>query len=137
MTEKRIDIDDLLSMFHDFEIIDIYFDNSIMTLVTLIPWGNSQDFKLRFKFKNCEYLNCTYDKRTSEELIRTDKLSYYPTTQVSTGKVEEIKGLELNFQRHSFTEPNIYKLFCTSFADKIEFATLEFTTDDIDINWYT
>jgi len=123
-------------MFHDFEIVDIIKENDVLTLETVIPWGELWDienYKLTFKFSGCKSLKCVYLKRTSNELVTIENASYYPTVSRTTEDFEEIKKLELNIQRHSFASPNIYTLYCNSFGDGVESGTLEFTTDNFQI----
>src|SRR5688572_28285402 len=136
MKDNTQDIKDLLTMFHDFEIVDLYRADEVLTFETIIPWGELWDienYKLTFKFNGCKYLRCTFDKRTSDESMRSEKGAYYPTVQNTTDDIEEIKGLGLDIQRHGFATPNTYTLYCNGFGDGVEFGSLEFTADSFQI----
>lgn len=57
-TDKIKEIDDLFSMFHDFEITALSLENKTLTMEILLPWASMwdiDDYKMMFEFGGCEY----------------------------------------------------------------------------------
>ena len=53
MKDRIKDIDDLFSMFHDFEIVGLKVDGNILTMEILLPWSEMwdiEDYKMTFRF---------------------------------------------------------------------------------------
>lgn len=141
-TDKIKEIDDLFSMFHDFEITALSLENKTLTMEILLPWAsmwNIDNYKMMFEFGGCEYLKCTYYVQTSNELIETKEGVYFPKKELFTSDLNEMVKLNLDIQSHKFTEPNNFLLHCdslTSFENTInanDFAFIELTASDCKI----
>lgn len=142
MTDKIKDIDDLFSMFHDFEITNLKLDNQTLTMEIILPWGQMWDkdnYKMTFKFEGCDLVKCTYFVRTSNELVEWEKGVYCPSEEHITNDTHEIVKLELDVQSHDFESPNKFILHCnssTSHGNKIgqiEFGRIELIASDYKI----
>ncbi|MGB6036023.1 MAG: hypothetical protein WBG42_07130 [Cryomorphaceae bacterium] len=142
MTIRINDIDDLFSMFHDFEIVGLKLDENILTIEVLLPWSEMwdiEDYKMTFRFDGCLGLKCHYWKRTSNELQEWEKGVYYPSEEHVTTDPNEIVKLELDVQRHEFNKPDQFTLHCNSstFAGSeiggIEYGRIELSAADYQI----
>lgn len=96
------EINNLFSMFHDFEIVGLRFKNNVLTMEILLPWSemwNIDNYKITFLFYECTSLKCSYFKQKNN--------------QISTNP-NEIEKLELNIQSHDFKPVNNFILHCDS-----------------------
>lgn len=134
MTNRIKDIDELFSMFHDFEIVGLQVDKSILTMEILLPWSemwNIDEYKMTFRFKGCRNLKCHYWKRTSNGLEKGEKGTYYPCQEHVTTNPSEMVRLELDVQNHDFSMPDNFVLHCNSSQThrdqtrQIEFGRIE------------
>ena len=137
---KIQEIDDLFTMFHDFEIVGIRLVNDVLTLQILLPWSqmwNVDNYIMTFEFQGCKSIKCNYHVRVSDELVQTETSRYYPTEEKFTTDPSEIVKFELDIQRHLLIKPNSFKLFCTSSSGigigQVESATIELTTTNYKI----
>ena len=128
MTNRIKDIEDLFSMFHDFEIVGLKLEKDILTMEILLPWSEMWDiidYKMTFRFSGCTSLKCNYFVQTNKE---------YTTTDIS-----EIVKLELDVQSCEFKAPNGFSLHCNSYANhgdtinSIAFARVELNVSDYQI----
>ena len=142
MKDRIKDIDDLFSMFHDFEIVGLNRDDNILTMEILLPWSemwNIENYKMTIRFHGCQNLKCHYWKRTSNELKEWEKGSYYPSEEHETTDPNEIVNLELDVQSHDFNEPDNFILHCNSSSShgnqigQIEFGRIELKATDYQI----
>jgi hypothetical protein len=142
MKNRAKEIDDLFSMFHDFEILGIKLYNETLRMEFLLPWSKMwgiENYKLTFKFEACNKFVCHYFKRIGTELVKHEKGIHYPASEFITKDILEIKQLELDVQSHNFKEPDNFILYCnssTSFGNKIgqiDFARIELTAKDYKI----
>lgn len=142
MTDRIKDIDDLFSMFHDFEIVELNLADEMLTVKIRLPWSEMwkiEVYEMTFIFYGCSRLQCHYFKRTSTELEKWDKGVYYPSEEHITNEVNEIEKLELDVQSHNFEKPDKFTLHCnssTSFGNKIgqiDFVRIELTATDYKI----
>lgn len=142
MTDRIKDIDDLFSMFHDFEIVGLSINNDVLTMEILLPWSemwNIEDFKMTFRFEGCGKVKCHYFKRTGNELVKWEKGVCYPTEEYVTTDPNEIVKLELDVQSHEFKRPNTFILHCDSSTShgnqigQIEFGQIEIEASDYKI----
>ena len=142
MNDKTQQIDELFSMFHDFEIVGINVDDENCVMEILLPWSemwNIENYVIKIYLKNFKNLECHYFKRTSNKLIEWEKGAYYPSDEFITSDPKEIVKLELDIQRHDYIEPDKFILHCnssSSFGNKIgqiEFARIVFNAKDYEI----
>lgn len=142
MTDKIKEIDELFSMFHDFEIVGLEMTSDILKMEILLPWSemwNIEEYKITFLFSNCRNLNCIYYKRTSNELQKWEKGLCYPCDEYSTENIQEILQLELDIQSHDLQKIDFFTLHCnssTSYGNQIgqiEFARIELSVSDYKI----
>ncbi len=143
MTNRIQDINDLFSMFHNFEIVGLKLENQTLTIEIILPWSemwNIENYKMTFEFDGCKNIICIYHRRTSNELIRTETGDYYyPTEELTTSKLNEILKLKLDVLNHGFQKPNNFELFCDSFTSHknaingIDFAIIRLSALDYKI----
>ncbi len=142
MTNRIKDIDDLFTMFHDFEIVGLKLDSNMLTMEILIPWSeiwNIDDYKMTFLFNGCTSLKCQYDKRTSNILKKTENGGYHPSKEHLTTDPDEIVKLELDVQSHEFMKPDIFILHCNSSLSRgnhiggIEYGRIELLASNYQI----
>lgn len=142
MTDRIKDIDDLFSMFHDFEIVGLKLNDNVLTLEILLPWSEMWDieeYKMTFRFDGCTRFKCHYWKRTSNELKKWEKGAYYPSDEHITIDPDEVLKLELDVQSHDFKEPDNFVLHCNSSSSygnqigQIEFGRIELKVSDYQI----
>ena len=129
----RQELDDLFSMFHDFEIINLTFANNILDLKIRIPWGelwDDLDFQISVKLSGCEYIHCDYAEviNTSDNLAK--KWAERNSIDKSTNDPKTISNLGLEVQRHKFYAPNKYIFFCNSSKNNYAGGQFNFTTDN-------
>jgi hypothetical protein len=132
METTRDEMHDLFSMFHDFEIIAVKYENTVLTLTIGIPWSQLWDeeeiYKIKLALHGCNYLYCDYQESIhqgpfkSREDINFDKIEY------STKNVETIVSLKLSIQAYGFREPNSYIFYCNG-GEKIDEGQIMFTAD--------
>ncbi|PIB34568.1 hypothetical protein BFP72_03665 [Reichenbachiella sp. 5M10] len=139
MKDRIKEIDELFSMFHDFEIVGLKVDGNILTFEILLPWSEMwgiEDYIMTFRFDGCNGLKCHYWKRTSNELKEWEKGVYYPSQEYITTDLNEIIKLELDVQNHEFKEPDNFILHCNSSSShgdqigQIEFGRIELNAKD-------
>lgn len=119
MTNRIEEINDLLSIFHDFEIVGLNLKNSVLTMEILLPWRemwNIKNHKMTFLFYECNKLKCSYSK--------------HGTNQVETTP-DEIVKLELDIQSHEFKPENDFILHCDSSI--VGYAEIEINASDYKI----
>jgi hypothetical protein len=142
MVDRIDEIDDLFSMFHDFDVIGLSFNDEVLTMIIILPWSEMWDiksYKMTFQFFGVENLKCFYFKRTGTELIKWEKGLCYPTDEHVTVETNEIVDLELSIQSYEFHEPNRFILHChsaSSFGNRIgqiDFARIELNVKDYKI----
>jgi hypothetical protein len=138
MTDKQQEIDDLLSMFHDFEIINAALNGDTLVLTITIPWGSMWEevdyaYTIRLELMGCNYFSCDYYKIKSKELIKIGDKEYQSDTEkTTTTKPADLNGLELSIQSRKNIRPCTYELHCIG-NDDIDFATITVSTTDYHI----
>ena len=132
MTDIRQEIDELFSMFHDFEIKSLTFDNSNLAMTIQIPWGQLWDdlnYYIKIELSGCDFINCDYAEvlRTPENLAKR----WVDRSHIdkSTNDQEVISEIGLEIQRHEFYTPNKYKFLCNS-SKEFAGGELTFTADN-------
>jgi hypothetical protein len=142
MTDRIKEIDDLFSMFHDFEIVELELAEFVLNIKIRLPWAEMwkiEDYKMTFVFYGCSHFQCHYFKRISNELKKWENGVYYPSEEHITNELGEIEKLELAIQSHDFEKPDKFILHCnssTSFGNKIgqiDFARIELGATDYKI----
>lgn len=142
MTNRINDIDDLFSMFHDFEIVGLNLNCNNLTMEIILPWSELWeivDYKMTFHFDGCKNLKCNYWKHTSKELNNLEKGVDNPSLEHVTTDPSEIVKLELDVQSHDFIEPNSFVLHCNSSSSygseigQIDFGRIELSATDYQI----
>ena len=136
MTDStKQDLDDLFSMFHDFEITHVTFENDILDLTIRIPWGelwNDLDYQIRVVLNGCKFIKCEYAEimNTPENFAKNwvDRSSI----DKSSNDPKIISELGLEVQRYNFYLPNKYEFLCNS-SKNYAGGQLTFTADNYNI----
>jgi len=135
MTDRQQDIDDLLSMFHDFDIVNAELNRDTLILAITIPWGSmwikdDYTYTIRLELIGCTFFSCDYYKIKSKELIKIGDNRYQRDTEkITTTNPTDLNGLELSIQSRTNIQPYTYELHCIS-NEEIDFATITLTTTD-------
>jgi hypothetical protein len=135
MTNRNQDIDDLLSMFHDFDIVTAELKDNTLVLAITIPWGSmwikdDYTYTIRLELIGCTYFSCDYYKIKSNELIKIGDNRYQRDTEkITTTNPADLNGLELSIQSRTNIQLDTYELHCIC-NEEIDFATITLTTTD-------
>jgi hypothetical protein len=135
MTDRQQEIDDLLSMFHDFDIVNAELNGDTLILAITIPWGSmwikdDYTYTIRLELIGCIFFSCDYYKIKSKELIKIGDNRYQRDTEkITTTNPADLNGLELSIQSRTKIQPDTYELHCIS-TEEIDFATITLTTTD-------
>jgi hypothetical protein len=121
------EIDDLFSMFHDFDIVGMEYWSNTLLMTLRIPWGEMWgdfDFQIKVRIDGCSTLACKYFEflDTSKNLIERETIDKF----TSDPKVIETLGLDI--QRFEFTPPNKYLFHCNGY-DKVGGGEITITAD--------
>lgn len=115
--DSKQEIEDLFSMFHDFEITSLTLENKSLDLTIRIPWGelwDDLDYQIRVLLNPCDFIRCEY----SELLNTPDNLSKKAVDRSyvdkTTSNPQIISELGLEVQRYNFSPPNVYEFLCNS-----------------------
>lgn len=135
-TTTRQEIDELFSMFHDFEIVLMTYDKGTLDLTIRIPWGelwDDLDYKIKVTLSGCAFIHCDY-----YEVINTpDNLSKNwvdrAAADKSTNDPKIISELGLEVQSHNYYSPNKYEFLCNSGSENCQGGKLTFTADNYKI----
>lgn len=136
MTNKE-EINDLFSMFHDFEIKELTYCQNLLTLIINLPWGqilwDDYNFNIKIEISGCNYLSCIYG-----DLLKTpENLLNFPTHRKfinkETTEPETISALGLEIQSHICSEPNNYEFRCNASSQDCAGGELSFTADTVTI----
>lgn len=136
MTDRQ-EIDELFSMFHDFEIIKLAYHDDILNLTIQIPWGqmwNDLDYFISVELTGCDFIICDYAEvlNTPENLAK--RWGEQSHIDKSTNDQQIISNIGLEVQRHEFYPPNKYKFLCNSSKNtQYGGGHLSFTTDNYKI----
>ncbi len=135
MTEIQNEINDLFSMFHDFEIKELSFENNVIQMTIQIPWGelwNDWEYSIQMELSGCEFILCDYSEilNTPDNLAKNRVDRLYIDKSTSDPKLIDAIGLEI--QSHQFSEPNKYLFLCNS-SKEYAFGKLAFTADNYKI----
>lgn len=117
--EKRREVEELLSMFHDFELIGVSRAGDVLSLNFVIPWGQVWeptvlDYQIKVKFFGCEYLKCEYYTFKEDKANISELRALRETEDRFTTDTAEIALLGLEVQHTTFQEPNLFTLHCNS-----------------------
>lgn len=135
MIDRQQEIDELLSMFHDFDIVTAEVNGDTLILAITIPWGSmwikdDYTYTIRLELMGCTYFSCDYYKIKSNELIKIGDNRYQRDTEkITTANPSDLNGLELSIQSRTKIQPDTYELHCIS-NEEIDFATITLTSTD-------
>ena len=133
MTDStRQELDDLFSMFHDFEITHLTFENNILDLTIRIPWGelwDDLDYQIRVVLNGCEFIQCDYTEIINTPDNFAKNWVERASIEKSTNESKTISKLGLEVQRHNFYSPNRYEFLCNS-SKNYAGGQLTFTADN-------
>jgi len=131
-TNTRQELDDLFSMFHDFEIKLLIYQNTTLRLTFILPWGELWDdlnYQIKVELTGCDFIHCDYAEilNTPDNLAKNwvDRCSI----DKSTNDSNIISELGLEVQSHKFYSPNKYEFRCNS-SKKFAGGQLTFTADN-------
>ncbi|MES2730370.1 MAG: hypothetical protein V4714_01435 [Bacteroidota bacterium] len=136
MTDRQQEIDNLLSMFHDFDIVTAELNGDTLVFAITIPWGSmwkkdDYSYTIRLELMGCNYFNCDYYKIKSKEVINIDENRYQrETDKITTTNVADLTRLELSIQSKANIRPDTYELHCQCGNQDIDFATITLSTTD-------
>jgi len=120
MATSRQDIDDLFSMFHDFEIVQMKHENKVLTITMSTPWAelrDEKDFIIILELYGCDHVTCEYSEMNGVNNVTSD--------------CKLISTLGLDIQSHKFYPPDIYEFFCEAHNNNvIADGQIKFNTND-------
>ena len=132
MATPKDDMQDLFSMFHDFDIIAVQYEKGILTLQMEIPWSQLREedeiFRLKLELGGCKYLYCDYQERVDKGPFKSFEDINFSKIEYSTKDIATIASLNLTIQSYEFKEPNLYTFYCNG-NEKIDEGQLMFTAD--------
>lgn len=133
METPQTDLQDLFSMFHDFDIADIKYETSTITLLLITPWGELWDghvtYNIKLELSGCSHFSCDYQERVHSGPFKGHKGINFDKIECSTENIETIISLNLSIQSFEFKEPNHYTFYCSG-SDKIEEGQVKFTASN-------
>ena len=136
---KEQELNDLFSMFHDFEITDVTYSKMTLNLTIKIPWGqlwNSLDFKINLELNGCDFIKCSYAEllKTKENLTKDWGQREYIDKTTEDDKVISTLGLEI--QSHKLYNSKEFVFVCNSAKDfaggQLTFSANDFRIFQID-----
>jgi hypothetical protein len=133
MSNRQQELDDLLSMFHDFDIASAKLNADTLVLAVKIPWDSiwikdDYNYTIRLELMNCTYFSCDYYKSTEQTKI-SDKTYQRASEKITTTNPLDIDGLELSIQRKISAQPGTYELHCNG-NEEIDFAKITISAAD-------
>jgi hypothetical protein len=130
------EIQDLFSMFHDFDIIAIKHESSILTLTLEIPWGQiwneEESYIITLSLNGCKTISCDYLELKSRVPIQTTEGLRFDSMEKSTSDIEVIESLGLSVQSYEYKNADHYVFYCNG-KGKIDSGQLMFTADNYKI----
>lgn len=138
MTNKQQEINDLLSLFHDFDIVAAELNRETLVLAITIPWASlwkkdDYTYTIRLELMGCTFFKCDFYKIISKELIKLEDKRYQRDTEkITTTNPSDLNVLELSIQSSKNIKLNTYELHCIS-NEEIDFATITIVTSDFRI----
>ena len=138
MTNKQNEIDNLLSMFHDFEIVYAEFKANTLVLRITIPWGSmwkedDYSYTIRLELIDCNYFSCDYYKIKNREIFQLgESLNKDETEKITTTNPLDLKDLGLSIQNRTNLGNGIYELHCLSHKG-FEYASITISLNDYKI----
>ncbi len=116
---KQREIEELFSMFHDFEIKNVSKDGEALTLEFVIPWGQVQnpavlEYLIKVELSGCNNLLCEYFVFKDDEANKSKPVALRETESILTSDLRTISKLGLEVQSYTYTPPDIYALNCNS-----------------------
>lgn len=137
MTGKQQEINELFSMFHDFEIILLTYNDNRLNLTIQIPWGqlwNDFNYLIYVELIGCDYIHCDYSEVLNTHENKAKRWIDQSHIDKSTNDPKIISDIGLEVQRHEFYPPNKYKFICnTSKNNTYGGGQLTFTAENYKI----
>lgn len=118
--KQREELNDLFSMFHDFEVIKLEYKDAVLTLTIEIPWGQLWDdlnYHIKLELTGCEFITCDYAELLNTPENRSRNAVDRSYIEKSTQDQKVISEIGLEVQRHTFLPPNQYEFICNSSKD--------------------
>ncbi|TPE39138.1 hypothetical protein [Pontibacter mangrovi] len=131
---KQKEIEELFSMFHDFEIKSVSKDRETMTLEIVIPWGQVwnlavMEYQIKVELSGCRSLLCEYFVFRDDEANKSKLLALRETEKRITSDPQTMDKLGLEVQSYTYTPPDTYVLHCNS-SKEIAGGELTLTATD-------
>lgn len=131
---RQQEIEELFSMFHDFEIQSVSKDGEALTFEFVIPWGQVWnpailEYQIKFELSGCRNLLCEYFVFKDDEANKSKPLALWETEIRTTNDPQTIEDLGLEVQSYTYTQPNSYVLHCNS-SKEIAGGELTLTATD-------
>ncbi|MBC5992709.1 hypothetical protein [Pontibacter cellulosilyticus] len=131
---RQQEIEELFSMFHDFEIQSVSKDGEALTLEFVIPWGQVWnpailEYQIKVELSGCRNLLCEYFVFKDDEANKLKPLALRETEIRTTNAPQTIEELGLEVQSYTYTQPDSYVLHCNS-SKEIAGGELTLTATD-------
>ncbi|TMI75723.1 MAG: hypothetical protein E6H09_00250 [Bacteroidetes bacterium] len=122
MIVSREDINDLFSMFHDFDIVNIKLEKEVLVITINTPFGELwgvDEYILLVELTGCTGVTCEY-------LNKNGKLE-------TTCDCDKISALGLDIQSYQYHPPRQYEFFCDGHNRYIESGQMRFDADTVGV----
>ncbi|MBF8965771.1 hypothetical protein I0P70_21140 [Pontibacter sp. FD36] len=131
---RQQEIEELFSMFHDFEIKSVSKDGEALTLDFVIPWGQLWnpvvlEYQIKIELSGCRNLLCEYFLFKDDEANKSKPLALRETEKRVTSDPQTMNKLGLEVQSYTYTPPDTYVLHCNS-SKEIAGGELTLTATD-------
>ncbi|QHL85920.1 hypothetical protein GU926_00060 [Nibribacter ruber] len=131
---EQQEIEELFSMFHDFEIISVKKIGDVLTLELVIPWGEVwippiMDYQIKLDLIGCRELKCDYFVFKNDEVTKLKPTALRETIRKTTSDTRTISNLGLEIQNFTLFEPDSFILNCNN-SKGIAGGELAFTAKD-------
>jgi hypothetical protein len=131
---KQQEIEELFSMFHDFEIRSVRKDGEALTLEFVIPWGQVWnpavlEYQIKVELSECRNLLCEYFPFKDEDVNKMKPLALRETEKRITNDPQTMEKIGLGVQSYTYTPPDTYVLHCNS-SKEIAGGELTLTATD-------
>jgi hypothetical protein len=126
--DKQQELNDLFSLFHDFEITLLTYQKNTLNLTITIPWGevwNDWNYQIRLELAGCDFFQCDYSEFIDGDNLSSDR----KTIDKTTNDPSTISDLGLEIQSHTYAPPNKYAFKCNS-SRNCAGGLLTFSADD-------
>ncbi|RIJ42332.1 hypothetical protein [Pontibacter oryzae] len=137
MNEQQ-EIEELFSMFHDFEIKSVSKYRETLALEIVIPWGQVWtppvlEYQIKVELLGCRNLLCEYFVFKDDEANKSKPIALRETEKRTTSDPQTMEKLGLDVQSYTYTQPETYVLHCNS-SKEIAGGELTLTATDYRIS---